>query len=439
MSQSQSDPFEVPVVDISPYVLGGADQDKARVAAEVDHACRTVGFMQIRGHGVPAAVSSGLAEAMDDFFGLPMETKSGYRIEGANRGYSPPKSESLSLSLGVESATRMNDFFEAFNVGTEARSFTELELSEDDYGINLWPAVSGFTERVENYYAHGERVARTLTTIFEDALGLTPGFFESITDHSIDVLRMNNYALPEGTVTLDGELKGMGEHTDFGLVTVLWADQVEGLQVLGSDRRWHDVWPHDGALLVNLGDLTARLTNDRWMSTLHRVAPPVVNGTIKRRRSAAFFHDGNVDAVIATLPSFQDDSGLETNPLPFAITSRPNWPGRGRGSPTPPQVVRRLGYFRLQSSRSSSECTEHRPDPRSMGRRLGLGSCVWPTEIGRLQSCCGGASRLGKLELRRRDRSRCRCRTCCGSCRVLGRAVRPRWSLRRWHRGLTGG
>ena len=153
MSQSQSDPFEVPVVDISPYVLGGADQDKARVAAEVDHACRTVGFMQIRGHGVPAAVSSGLAEAMDDFFGLPMETKSGYRIEGANRGYSPPKSESLSLSLGVESATRMNDFFEAFNVGTEARSFTELELSEDDYGINLWPAVSGFTERVENYYA----------------------------------------------------------------------------------------------------------------------------------------------------------------------------------------------------------------------------------------------------------------------------------------------
>lgn len=209
-SLSGSDLFEVPVIDISPYVLGGADQDKARVAADVDHACRTVGFMQIRGHGVPVDISSGLADAMDDFFGLPLETKSGYRIAGANRGYSPPKSESLSLSLGVESATRMNDFFEAFNIGTEARSFTELELSEEDYGINLWPAVRGFAERVENYYAHGERVARTLTTIFDDALGLTPGFFESITDHSIDVLRMNNYALPEGAVTLDGELKGMG-------------------------------------------------------------------------------------------------------------------------------------------------------------------------------------------------------------------------------------
>jgi isopenicillin N synthase-like dioxygenase len=120
------------------------------------------------------------------------------------------------------------------------------------------------------------------------------------------VLRMNNYALPPGEVTLDGELTGMGEHTDFGLVTVLWADQVAGLQVLGREGGWHDVSPVDGALLVNLGDLTARLTNDRWSSTLHRVKPPVVDGRVLRRRSAAFFHDGNVDAVVATLPSHLD-------------------------------------------------------------------------------------------------------------------------------------
>ena len=66
-------------------------------------------------------------------------SKKQYRVPGANRGYSPPKSESLSLSLGIESASRMNDFFEAFNVGAEARSFPHLDLSEDDYGINLWP------------------------------------------------------------------------------------------------------------------------------------------------------------------------------------------------------------------------------------------------------------------------------------------------------------
>jgi isopenicillin N synthase-like dioxygenase len=117
------------------------------------------------------------------------------------------------------------------------------------------------------------------------------------------VLRMNNYALPPGAVNLDGDLTGMGEHTDYGMVTVLWADRVAGLQVLDSSGAWHDVQPNPGALLINLGDVTARLTNEVWMSTLHRVKPPIVDGTIERRRSAAYFHDGDYDAVIAPLPS----------------------------------------------------------------------------------------------------------------------------------------
>ncbi len=93
------------------------------VAGQVDDACRRVGFIQIVGHGISADVVGGLTGAMDEFFALPLGDKKSYRVQGANRGYSPPKSESLSLSLGVESASRMNDFFEAFNVGVEARSF----------------------------------------------------------------------------------------------------------------------------------------------------------------------------------------------------------------------------------------------------------------------------------------------------------------------------
>jgi len=273
--------------------------------------------MQILGHGVPQPILDGLASSMDAFFGLASEVKNSYRVQGANRGYSPPKSESLSLSLGVESATRMNDFFEAFNIGAEARSFTGLDLDEADYGINLWPGeVPTFEPAVLEYFSEAGRVARTLTDIFCAALGLDADHFERLTDHSVDVLRMNNYALPEGTITLDGELTGMGEHTDFGLVTVLWADQVAGLQVLGTDQHWHDVSPIDGALLVNLGDLTAHITNDHWMSTLHRVKPPIVDGTIKRRRSAAFFHDGNVDALISTAPGYLDaDAGLAYEPV----------------------------------------------------------------------------------------------------------------------------
>jgi isopenicillin N synthase-like dioxygenase len=93
----------------------------------------------------------------------------------------------------------------------------------------------------------------------------------------------------------------MGAHTDYGIVTVLWADQVPGLEILGSDGRWHPVQPADGALLVNLGDALARWTNDQWISTMHRVAPPRVGGELVPRRSAAYFHDGNADAVIECL------------------------------------------------------------------------------------------------------------------------------------------
>lgn len=310
--------FEVPAIDIGAWVGDGDAAARDRVARAVDDACSRVGFMQILGHGIPSAVQDGFADAMDRFFALDIDEKKSYRVEGANRGYSPPKSESLSLSLGVESADRMNDFFEAFNVGVEARSFTDLELDESDYGINLWPDVPEFETAVQRYFDEAGRVARILTSVFAAALELPTDYFDRLTDHSIDVLRMNNYALPEGTVTLDGDLIGMGQHTDFGIVTVLWADRVAGLQVLGTDGYWHDVSPIEGALLVNLGDLTARITNDRWMSTLHRVKPPIVDGRIRRRRSAAYFHDGNVDAVIST-PDLLLSAGKPSGYEPISV------------------------------------------------------------------------------------------------------------------------
>ncbi|WP_207841594.1 isopenicillin N synthase family dioxygenase [Williamsia soli] len=297
--------FAVPIVDISPYVGDGGDAARADVAAHIDTACSEVGFIQILGHGIGENVLDDFTVAMDDFFALPLETKKNYRTPPRiNRGYAPPKTESLSLSLGIESANRMNDFFEAFNVGVRAEDYPDHALPADDYAENLWPAeVSGFQPAVAGYFAEAARVARTLTRIFADALDLGPRYFDDFTDHSLDVLRMNNYALPPGEIEIDGELTGMGAHTDYGIVTVLWADQVAGLQVLGHDGSWNDVSPVDGALLVNLGDLMARWTNERWMSTVHRVKPPIVDGSIKRRRSAAYFHDGNIDATIATLPS----------------------------------------------------------------------------------------------------------------------------------------
>src|SRR3954465_5513450 len=113
--------FTVPVVDITAYADPSASAaDRREVAERLDDAARTVGFLQIVGHGISPEAWAGLGDVIDEFFGLPLDTKKRYIApKGVNRGYTAPKSERLSLSLGVEKAERMNDFFEAFNVGVD--------------------------------------------------------------------------------------------------------------------------------------------------------------------------------------------------------------------------------------------------------------------------------------------------------------------------------
>jgi len=298
----------IPVVDVAGWADGDAATRQA-IAEAVDDACRSVGFMQIVGHGIPDDVVGGLTHVIDEFFALPMATKQTYRAPrpSINRGYTAPRSERLSYSLGVVTP---DDLFEAFNVGSSTADFPGLDLDAEIYALNIWPTeTAGFEPAVTTWFAHAGALARTMTSIFALALGLEPGHFRPFTDHSIDVLRINHYDVPDG-VHLEPSQLGMGAHTDYGIVTILWADAVPGLEILRPDGTWLPVQPAPGALLINLGDLLARWTNDRWLSTMHRVVPPRdANGNLVRRRSAAYFHDGNADALISTLEPCRDATG----------------------------------------------------------------------------------------------------------------------------------
>ena len=103
---------------------------------------------------------------------------------------------------------------------------------------------------------------------------------------------------------LPGQLRA-GAHSDFGSVTLLATDgSPGGLQVKMPDGAWHDIMPVEGAYIVNLGDLMAQWTNDRWRSTLHRVVtPPLDLAANSRRHSMVFFHQPNFDALIECLPT----------------------------------------------------------------------------------------------------------------------------------------
>src|ERR1700733_5338334 len=161
----------VPVIDISSFRMPYADTAaRAEVVRQVDQAARTVGFMQITGHGIAAAALSEFTREADALFALEAQAKPRYRCPpGINRGYTPPKAEALANSLGLVSAA---DLFEAINVGSTAADFPGLDLPEDVYAANVYPAaeVPGFEAAVSEWFTAAGRVARTMVRIFGGGL-----------------------------------------------------------------------------------------------------------------------------------------------------------------------------------------------------------------------------------------------------------------------------
>jgi len=292
----------VPVIDLQQWF----DGHELEVAEAVDQACRSVGFMQVVGHGIDPGVIDAMLTASDEFFSLPLATKLSAvpSHPGVNRGYAAMGTEALAYSLGVSSSRP--DLFEAFNIGPDNVDRSDPFYANDPYAFfadNVWPDEPADLRPAFNaYFAQANQVALHLTEVFAAALGLEPGLLTPFVDRSTATMRVNHYERrPEDPLPVSDQMR-MGAHTDYGIVTVLYADAVPGLQIVGPDRQWHDVVPVAGALLVNLGDLTAQWTNDRWRSTLHRVVPPPTDGTGSAlRRSVAFFLDGNYDATIECL------------------------------------------------------------------------------------------------------------------------------------------
>jgi isopenicillin N synthase-like dioxygenase len=296
-------------VDLSGW-FSGDDEARDRIAALVDAACAGSGFLAVTGHGIEPGLVADMLATSQAFFDLPLADKLRYRpddLEG-NRGYAPEGTEALSYSLGVESPP---DLFEAFNIGREVpppgKSAEQRRLY---FAPNIWPDVPPRMREVWlDYWAACEQLGFVLLDVFARALGLPDGWFRPFHDRSISVMRANNYQRRPGAPPAAEGQQRMGAHSDYGTLTILLADRVPGLQIRDAEGAWHDVLPPEDGLLVNLGDLLAEWTNDRWRSTVHRVVPP--RGRAEgdaRRRSIAWFQQPNHDAVIEVLPSCCDDA-----------------------------------------------------------------------------------------------------------------------------------
>jgi isopenicillin N synthase-like dioxygenase len=290
----------VPVVDIS--------ADPAKVGAELDEICRTAGFFQITGHGIDDGVTEPAWTMAAKFFDLPLEDKLSVARPTADYpyGYIPLAGESLSQSMTA--ADEPPDLKEVFNMGPPGRPGRAFADQGEawSYSPNLWPdALPALRPAWTAYYDTMRGLGNRLMSLFAWGLGLPPGFFAGKTGHGPNALRAINYPAPE-RAPLPGQLRA-GPHTDYGTLTILRQDAVGGLEVLDPGGSWAGVEPVPGAFVVNLGDLMARWTNDRWRSTLHRVADPPGTGPPGsgpgRRQSMPYFQNANWSAPITCLPS----------------------------------------------------------------------------------------------------------------------------------------
>ncbi|HUJ82976.1 MAG TPA: 2-oxoglutarate and iron-dependent oxygenase domain-containing protein [Candidatus Acidoferrales bacterium] len=300
---------EFPVVDISVFTqakTGSSTLDAKRaIARVVDEVCRETGFLAVSGHGVPAATIQRAWNSARDFFDLPAEKKLRVkmRYDGYPYGYSPLQAEALAKSKGNETPP---DLKESFNIGPlEQKPGDERDPNADfRYAKNIWPAEpAGFQEAAVAYYGALSGLAGKIMRIFALALDLAENYFEPKIDDPISALRMLNYP-HSGIAPQPGQLRA-GAHSDYGSLTILLADAAPGgLEIRTPEGEWIAVPALAGAFIVNIGDLMALWTNDRWVSTLHRVVnPPADHRGSTRRQSFAFFHQPNWDAEISCIPT----------------------------------------------------------------------------------------------------------------------------------------
>jgi isopenicillin N synthase-like dioxygenase len=290
--------MSIPLVDLEPW-FHGSDADRARVAAEIDRALQSSGFLLVTGHGVPDELRTDTRAASRRLFGLPTDAKQPYAVPPGGRGWIPPGAEANGLLEGVETPP---DLKESYSVGSTPAPH-ENGADAFWHPANVWPSeVTELESLATEYMSRMRSLCDELLTISAVALGLPTEHFTQHTRDPKYTFNINRYPpMTEVGSPETGQFR-IGPHTDFGTITVLDREPGHGgLQVFSPNGEWEDA-PYDpAAFTVNIGDMMARWTGDRWRSTRHRVLPPQAAAPDEDLVSLVFFYVTDRDARITSL------------------------------------------------------------------------------------------------------------------------------------------
>lgn len=277
---------EIPVIDIAALYRDDA-AGLQRVATQMREAAERVGFFYVRNHGIPADLIEQTELLARRFFAHPLEDKQRLAPRSHHRGF-------LQIGQAKMHERALPDLKESFVWG--------LDVPDNDpdfcagnrmIGPNIWPAfLPGLRPVLNQYFDAANACGQVLLRAFAASLGVEP---ERFTRHfSKPVSRGSLVFYPPQPADADRTQFGVSPHTDYGVITLLHQDPVGGLQVSNRRGEWVVAHPLDGTLVVNVGDLLARWTNDRFRSNPHRV----VNTSGRERLSIAVFVDPDYDTPI---------------------------------------------------------------------------------------------------------------------------------------------
>jgi isopenicillin N synthase-like dioxygenase len=261
----------VPIIDIA-SALAGDPEARRSTAAALDLAAQNSGFFVITGHGVADSVIVDVLATSRDFFALPVEQKHHVSTDRSYRGYQGMSATALAQTLGDESPP---DLSESFNVGRYDEP-TDVGGDPDASAMchpNLWPTEPiGMREAFDTYFASLDSLSAELLRLLALASDAPEDTYASRNERANSTMMLVNYYPAVDFTPPPGQLR-RGAHSDYGTITLLYAESEPGLQIR-HDGKWHDVPAVEGGFIVNIGDLLSAWVGGRWTSTVHRVLVP---------------------------------------------------------------------------------------------------------------------------------------------------------------------
>jgi isopenicillin N synthase-like dioxygenase len=288
-----STPKGIPSVDLADFLSDNTDSQK-KFIKELGNAYESIGFVAVKNHGISDTLIDSLYAKIKEFFALPEEVKLKYNIEGigGQRGYTPfGKEHAKGQSAG--------DLKEFWHFGQFVEDGDPIK---NEYPDNVdVTEVEDFLTTGRKAYETFENTGRHLLRAIAIHLGLEENYFNPHIHNGNSILRPIHYPPILGDI-VPGAVRA-GAHEDINLITLLVGASADGLEVLNRNNEWVAVTEIQDHIVVNVGDMLQRLTNNRLKSTTHRVVNPPKELLGTSRYSVPFFLHPRSDMPLNCLPS----------------------------------------------------------------------------------------------------------------------------------------